>query len=109
MTTYRVVIKEDAYDDLERIGDWIYRDSPQNARQFLAMAFEAAAALEQMPHRFGALFPDRPDATQVRRAKIRRHPNHLMLFVIVESRVEVRRVLEGGRDDIAAIAVQNEG
>jgi toxin ParE1/3/4 len=48
----KVVITDDALNDLEQIGDHIARDHPERARSFVAELVAEAQNLAEMPERF---------------------------------------------------------
>jgi plasmid stabilization system protein ParE len=51
MVTYRVIITPRAGADLERIHDYIAKDSPQNAQAMVKRILDALEPLKQFPNR----------------------------------------------------------
>jgi plasmid stabilization system protein ParE len=51
-TLYRVIVLPEAFDDLDRITDYIKRDSPQNAAAVLDRLWDATQTLSLFPHRY---------------------------------------------------------
>jgi toxin ParE1/3/4 len=46
----RVIVREDAYDDLDRIYAWIAKDRPRSADAVIDRILESADRLGQFPH-----------------------------------------------------------
>lgn len=46
----KVIIREGAYDDLDRIFDWIAKDRPRSAHATIARILESAERLGHFPH-----------------------------------------------------------
>jgi plasmid stabilization system protein ParE len=46
----RVIIREAAYDDLDRIHSWIAKDRPQAADSVIDRILESAERLGQLPY-----------------------------------------------------------
>jgi toxin ParE1/3/4 len=89
----KVVITDDALDDLEQIGDYIARDNPERARNFVAELIAKAQGLADMPERF-PLVPRYADRGIRRRA----HGAYLIFYRVEEARVAVIHILHGARD-----------
>jgi plasmid stabilization system protein ParE len=89
----KVILTDAAEVDLEAIGDWIERDSPDRALTFVRELRRACETLADTPHGF-ALVP-RYEHTGVRR---RVHGNYLVFYRILGDVIEVLHVLHGARD-----------
>jgi plasmid stabilization system protein ParE len=50
--TYRVIVSPRAFDDLDRIFDYIKSNSPQNARKMLDRLWMAMQSLSAFPSRY---------------------------------------------------------
>ncbi|HEY2588705.1 MAG TPA: type II toxin-antitoxin system RelE/ParE family toxin [Tepidisphaeraceae bacterium] len=50
-TLYRVIVLPEAFADLDRIIDYIKRDSPQNAMLVVERLQKAIESLDELPHR----------------------------------------------------------
>lgn len=46
----KVIIRETAYDDLDRIFDWIAKDRPRSAHSVINRILESADRLGRFPH-----------------------------------------------------------
>ena len=46
----KVIIREGAYDDLDRIFDWIAKDRPRSAHAVIDRILESAERLGHFPH-----------------------------------------------------------
>ena len=46
----KVIIREAAYDDLDRIFDWITKDHPRSAHAVIDRILESAERLGRFPH-----------------------------------------------------------
>lgn len=79
--------------DLERIGDYIARDSPARALSFLQELEEKCLGLAQMPERF-PLVP-RYEAAGVRR---RGHGDYLIFYQIEAEKLVILHILHGAHD-----------
>ena len=89
----RVVFTREAEDSLERIGDYIARDSPRRAMSFLAELRTSALELANFPKAY-PLVP-RYEGLGVRR---RLHGNYLILFRMEEETVVILHVINGAQD-----------
>ncbi|MDB5322233.1 MAG: plasmid stabilization system [Phycisphaerales bacterium] len=49
---YRVIVLDEAFDDLDRILEYIKQDSPQNAVQTLDRLWNACQSLAMFPRRY---------------------------------------------------------
>ena len=51
-TAYRVIVLPEAFDDLDRITEYIKKDSPKNAAAVLERLWKATETLSLFPHRY---------------------------------------------------------
>lgn len=88
-----VVFSAVAEAELEAIGDWIAKDSPQRALSYVVELREACLKLGRTPRAL-PLVP-RYEHSGIRR---RVHGNYLIFYRIGERYVEIVHVLHGARD-----------
>lgn len=69
ITTYRVILLAEAFDDIDRIVEYIKRDSPQNAAAVLDRLWKAAQSLSILPHRC-KIHRSSKDATRIIRSMV---------------------------------------
>jgi toxin ParE1/3/4 len=88
--TYRLSPR--AETDLEEIGDYIARDSPENARRFIERLTQKFVALGRSP-RIGRARPEL-------KRDLRSFPfgAYLILYRIIEDGVEIARVVHSARN-----------
>jgi len=89
--------------DIEEIGDWISRDSPQRAFRFIRSLREKCGVLRERPE----AAPARPELGQG--IRVLRHRNHLIFYRIEKDAIRVERVLHGARDLLALVSGGAEG
>ena len=89
---YRVVIAPRARDDLIEINDYIARDSPANARRWVAELERAIDSRSTMPTRVAVRDDLRPG---YRVLPVR---SHLIFFRIIGQDVQIARVIHAARD-----------
>ena len=89
----KVRIARSARQDLEKIGDWIARDSPRRALTFVEELRERCDALGKYPHAF-------PIVPRYEQSGLRRRVfgDYLIFYVIRDEEVLVLRILHGSRD-----------
>lgn len=88
-----VAITDEAALDLERIGDAIAKDSPQQAIRFVRELRVSCASLGEFPKAY-PLVP-RYEASGVRR---RVHGNYLIFYRVGAERIDVLHILHGAMD-----------
>ena len=88
----RVRVSREAENDLWGIGDYIARDNPQQAENYVAKIVAKIREIGERP----LTFPAREDLAPGLRARLQRP--HLILFRIVDDTVEIARVMNGARD-----------
>lgn len=88
-----VVLTDEAERNLETIGDYIARDSPERAASFICGLREACLGLATFPERF-PLVP-RYEAHRIRR---RVHGNYLIFYRVETTHIVVIHVLNGAQD-----------
>ncbi|NJO34617.1 MAG: type II toxin-antitoxin system RelE/ParE family toxin [Rhodospirillales bacterium] len=89
----KLVLTEAALADLEAIGDWIARDNPRRAAEFIWELRDACSNIPDMPeaHR---LVP-RYESFGIRR-KI--HGNYLIFYRIESKTIQIIHILNGAQD-----------
>ncbi len=98
----KVVLTQEAFDDLERIGDFIAQDNPSRARTFVAELLGKARSLSEIPKGF-PLVP-RYEELGVRR---RLHGNYAIFYRVDAECITVIHVLHGARDYEAILFPEN--
>lgn len=94
----RIVLRQDAHDDIDGVSDYIARDNLDAARRFRAMVRHDLGALCEMPG-MGALREfDNPRLAGVRSWPVKHFRNYLIFYRPIEIGIEVLRVLHGARD-----------
>ncbi len=93
-----VELTRQAQQDLERIGDHIALDSPDQAFRFIRDVREKCLGLAEMPERF-PLVP-RYEASGIRR---RGYGNYLIFYRIEADKVRVIHILHGAQDYLAIL------
>jgi plasmid stabilization system protein ParE len=89
----RVVFSRNAIDDLEEIGDWIARDSPDRAVSFVLELMKACRAIGRTPRSYRLV--DRTRDPTLRR---RVFGNYLIFYDVSSVAVEILHVLHDARD-----------
>ena len=89
----KVVLTQEARDDLERIGDHIAEENPARARGFVRELLEAARGIGRTPRAFQQV--PRYARHDVRR---RVHGAYLIFYRIDEDGVSILHILHGSRD-----------
>ena len=89
MTTdaYRVILSPRVADELERIHDYIARQSPENARKVAEELLDAIYSLETLPHRYQVFAQQRGRRRDIRRMPV---PPYTVYYYILESDRVVR-------------------
>lgn len=91
------------WQDLAELATHIGKDSPRAADRFLDAAQATFTRLAKNPLSAGRYFSRNPRLNEIRVARVRGFPNHLVFFLPNEAGVEVVRVLHGARDLDAAL------
>jgi addiction module RelE/StbE family toxin len=94
----KVVFSDEAKADLIKIGDYIAKDSPRSALEFIETLEEKAIQIGDMPNAF-PLFP----RYGVRRRSV---GNYLIFYRIEDDRVSIIHILHGAMDYAAGIIDQ---
>lgn len=89
----KVVLTENAYDDLLAIGQSIADDSPHRAETFVAEIYDRCLRLGEMPKAF-PLLPFREESG-IRRRVFR---TYLIFYRVGSEAVEVLHIPHGARD-----------
>lgn len=89
----KVVVSQNAADDLEEIADWIARDNPERARSFVAELVKSGKSIGRAPRSY-------PLVDKARDPNLRRriHRSYLTFFDIGPDAVEILHVVHGARD-----------
>ena len=98
--THRVIIRPKAYEELERLADYIADNSPDASRRFTHAVTDAMAELRTWPesHPLFQVGLEGPHFEGLRKRSTPGFPNHLIFFRVRDDVVEVLRVLHGARD-----------
>jgi toxin ParE1/3/4 len=99
----KVVFTEPAEEDLEDIADWIAKDNPPRAINFIQELREASLANGERANSFPLVGFRQADG--IRR---RVHGNYLIFYRTVADAVEILHVLHGARDYESLIFPQDE-
>ncbi|MEM1110018.1 MAG: type II toxin-antitoxin system RelE/ParE family toxin [Planctomycetota bacterium] len=97
---YRLHFRQQALDDIDQIVTEIARDTPQNAERFRDRLLESFEQVSAFPYAYRPLFPEDPQARDLRRGLIRNQPNHLFFFRITGQNITILRVLDGRRNNL---------
>ena len=89
--------------DLWEIADYIARDNPDAARDFLHAAESAFQELAQQPGMGSRCRLRSPRLRGVRRWVLPRFRNYLIYYLPTDEGIEVVRVIHGARDQRAAL------
>lgn len=88
-----VIISVEAENDLEAIGDYIAKDSPDRAIRFIRELRDNCLALAAVPHGFPIV--SRYESLGIRK---RTHGNYLIFYRVSSEKLTVIHVLHGARD-----------
>jgi len=89
----KVVLSNEARDDLVAIGRYIARDNPSRGESFVEELLDRCTSIGEAPEAFQLVA--RYTARGIRRRVYR---NYLIFYRIADSRVEIVRVLHGAQD-----------
>jgi toxin ParE1/3/4 len=89
----RVVIADEAFEDIRQIGDFIALDNPERAASFVIELVEACQGLAAMPNRYPLLL--RFEASGVRR---RQYGAYGIFYGVADDAVTVIHVLNNAMD-----------
>ena len=92
------IIHERAVADISEIAAWIARDQLQAALRFIEQAESAFNLLGKNPGLGPVLEPAIAEFSGLRFWPIKRFRNYLVIYRVIESSVEILRVLHGARD-----------
>jgi toxin ParE1/3/4 len=87
--TYRVIIFDQAFSDIDHIVEYVSTDSPQNAANVIGMLLNAIHSLTEFPHRFAVLEARRDPALAVRSMPV----SSFVVYYRIDDRLGVVRVL----------------
>ncbi|MGA9583458.1 MAG: type II toxin-antitoxin system RelE/ParE family toxin [Allosphingosinicella sp.] len=94
----RVVLADTAHADLKEISDWIGADDWDHAESFRRSLLDKCRTLGSNPRRYPLVL--RSGARNLRKLSYR---DYLILYQLLETEVEVIRVVHGKRDWIALV------
>ena len=94
----KVVLADTAHADLKEIADWIGLDDWENAKSFRRSRLDKCRTLESNPRRYPLVF--HAGARNLRKLTYR---DYLILYRVLETEVEVVRVVHGKRDWVALV------
>jgi toxin ParE1/3/4 len=98
VTPPRIVLRQDAIDDIDETSDYIARDNLDAARRFRATVREEIRSLSEMPGMGARREFDNPRLKEVRSWPVKHFMNYLIFYRPIEDGIEVLRVLHGARD-----------
>jgi plasmid stabilization system protein ParE len=82
-----------AADDLERICEWIERDSPEAARRVAQTIYNRCASLKDLPH------IGRPSRRIQGRREITFAPlPYIVVYQVMPDAIEISRIFHGAQD-----------
>jgi len=86
---YRVIVSPRAFDDLDRIIDYIKADSPSNAAKVVDRLWESMQRLRDMPHRYRVV----QGLSRPRRAVRKMPVPPFLVYYRIDDTMQVVRVL----------------
>jgi toxin ParE1/3/4 len=100
----RVLIRDQAFEDLASIAGYLAKSSLRASERFLAAADETFASLASSP-KMGALCQfEHPFVADVRVWRIKGFEKYLVFYAPVAGGIRIYRVLHGSRDIEQALA-----
>lgn len=105
----KIIIRDEAFDDLDAISEIIGQDSPIASLNFLEQAQKAFEFIAEMPGVGSA----RPEFGDPRFAGLRMWPIphfrvYLIFYLVTDHAVDIIRVLHGSRDIVAIFSPPQE-
>jgi toxin ParE1/3/4 len=94
----RILVHDKAREDVEEIAAYIMRDSLEAALRFCDAAEAAFSFLSLMPGAGPRIEPEIANAPNLSFWPIKRFRNYLVIYLPIESGVEIVRVIHGARD-----------
>ena len=94
----RVLIRDQAYEDLGAIADYLAKSSLRVAERFLTAADETFASLADSPRTGAPCQFEHPFAADVRVWRVKGFEKYLIFYAPVDRGIRVYRVLHGSRD-----------
>jgi toxin ParE1/3/4 len=89
----KVVLTRRALADLDAIAEWIGRDNPNRAVTFASELREKCRSLSDMPEAWPLKQGWNP-----MQARIRHWHGYLIVYVVLEGRIDVLHIVNGARD-----------
>lgn len=96
--TVKLVITNQARDDLAGIAGYIAQDSAEQARDFVRKFVETVRDLQLWPESNPLLDDDRLRQAGLRKATVKKFRNHLLVYRYQAQTLEVLRVYHGAQD-----------
>jgi plasmid stabilization system protein ParE len=87
-----------ARGDVERYAEFIGQDSPDAARRFLPAVRETAELLLRFPASGRGVILSRIEVPGVRRVSVRGFPNHILVYRVAVTSIDVLCVTHSARD-----------
>lgn len=87
-----------ARGDVERYAEFMGQDSPDAARRFLPAVRETAERLLKFPASGRGVILSRLKVAGVRRVSVRGFPNHILVYRVAETSIDVLCVTHSARD-----------
>jgi toxin ParE1/3/4 len=94
----RILRRLRAYKDVERISDFIAKDSPQAALRFVEQVEQSLQELAKFPSLGVEMVFNHADLSGIRCLPVTRFPSYLIYYFARTSSIEVVRILHGARD-----------
>jgi plasmid stabilization system protein ParE len=98
-----------ARHDIHEIALYLERQSPQSARRFLQAIDQTFARLAARPGLGARVDYDNPALADLRVCTVDRFKSQLIFYLTKKDRIEVVRVLYGGRGDFERLLVDSTG
>ena len=94
----KILVSEEAYNDLDSCSEYISRESPRASLRFLREAQAAFELLADMPELGVKRDFNNPELNELRMWPISKFKNYLIFYTFNSLSVEVIRVLHGARN-----------
>ena len=94
----RIIISDDAFNDLDKSSAAIGRDAPQASVRFLQAAQRTFDLLVEMPRIGAPRDYDNPELTGMRFWPVPRFRKYLIFYRVTGERIEIVRVLHGSQN-----------
>lgn len=100
MKSYRIIITEESFSQIEEAFVYIQSQSPQNADLWLNKLYDKVYSLCTLPERFGVA---RENGSFQLELRCMRHYSHRILYTVDSeySVIRIHAVLHGSKDDLS--------